>query len=770
MSLLGQIDPWRHAWTPTWTASYWILAILGAIGITIVAICYLVELRGIAMAKRAVLILLRSGSLLLLCWMLLGWSWTPYAVEPPDLIVLLDSSRSMSTEDIASRDKSPSKLSRMAAAKSLLLEDSDREILSKLAEQHRLRIGVFGQATSWLAVDRSRQQHSLRSVAADADATRIGDAIEGALRLQRGRSAAALLLISDGVQTSGASLAEAALHAKAAKIPLHIIGLGEDRLPRDARIANLIYSPTAFFGDAVFIEADVEASGYPDISLRMDLNSPSGESITNETVTLRSGQATRIRVPVRPAELGDWKFTMVLQKPEGDANSDNNVGSGVIRVQEEAVRVLIVDRRPRYDVRFLVDVLSRVRKRGAPQEPAFEVKTFLQEGDAGLSQQDSTALDAFPNKEDLARFDVIVLGDIDPQLLGRETQRELLEAVTHRGAGLMILPSASLGLDLWSDQPLELLLPARASEIAVPRQWDKPQNAALTSRGAQAPFCSLGERPSQSEPAWQTLPPLFGVLSTSRLRPDVRVLVEASGSRLEDGRPAPVVTSHFAGAGKVLCHWSDEWWRWAAPATRSYYDQYCMQALRGLCTSKSTGTDDQYSLQADASVYEVGEAVRLSLQFHDERLAPQQDDGAVIAITSEAITRQLVLLRDEVRRDRFVSSVSDLPAGAYTASVIRPAVVNSNPKECRFQVTSRSNELTRLRADFTTLQAAALQSGGKFYTLDTAARLPSELPQGIVTRTTPLAPRSAWNLPVWAAFLVGLLTLEWFLRRAGGLL
>jgi hypothetical protein len=771
-ALLAERSPWSYPWSPTWGGSYGIAVAIGIVCIVIVAVCYLVELRGVTFTRRLLLTMLRSTAILLLGWMLLGWSWTPYAEEPADLVVLVDSSQSMLTEDAgkAPAMRATKAMSRIERTKSLLLQE-ELGLLDRAAERYRPRVAHFGDDSAWLSLETSRQRRELQELAANGDATRLGDAIQDALRLQRGRSAAAIVVLSDGIRTSGLSLESAAAEAKAAGTPIYVIGLGEDARPRDVRISNLIYSPRVFLGDVVYIEADLEAEGFSEMSLRVQLkDARGGESLATESVTIRAGRLSHVRIPIRPAELGEWKFLLEVERPEGDLNPQNNAASGAMMVQEETVRVLLVDRRPRYDYRYLVDLLSRVRKRGIKTEPAFEVRTFLQEGDSGLAKQDSAALDAFPTAEELAQYDVIVLGDIDVALLGTAAHRNVIEAATRGGVGLILLPSTTEGVRRWEDSPLEFLLPARAGEISPLTDMEMSRSGAVTALGRQTPFCLLGERVSQSESAWRTLPPIHALLSTPRLRPDVRVLVEVPEVRMEDGRPAPLATMHYVGAAKVLCHWTDEWWRWAAPSTRGSYDQYWMQAVRFVCSQKLPPGDEQFELTCDAARYEEGQRIRLTLHFRDERLAPRDDLGAVISLRAGDTTREVVLTPEEERLDLFRGSIGDLPPGSYEATVVRPPLVAPVEKTCRFEVSASASESARLRPDFEALRALANQSGGQFYTEVKARELVEDLPRGDAVRTLPLAPKSAWNLPVWAALMVGLLSLEWFLRRAGGLL
>lgn len=768
--LLGQSGPWGDPWTPTWSGPLWLPILLAIACIAVVAACYLFELRGVSFVRRLFLTLLRSAAVLLIAWMMFGWIWTPYAEEPADLLLLVDASRSMLTEDIRSGGDETRPRSRFDAARALLTEGGEKSLLSQLGERRRIRLAHFGEETFWLSVDSAQQRRQLAELAAQASSTRLGDAIEQALRLQRGRAAAAMVVLTDGAQTGGLPLSAAAEQAKEAGIPLYFIGLGDDRPVRDVRLHNLAYPSTVFLGDVASIEADIEMQGYAERSLQVTLKGPRAEAIASETIVVRADSPVRVRLPVRPAELGDWRFTLEIETPPGDANPENDRLEGQIRVREETVRVFVVDRRPRYDIRYLVDLLSRARKRGAQTEPAFEVRLFLQEGDPVLSRQDPIAIDAFPRAAELAQFDVIVLGDLQLSLLGAAAQRDLLDVITRGGAGLVLLPSAKEGFARWENQPLELLMPARSQFITPLDAEEAARPSVLTPIGRQTPFCLLGEKPSQSETAWKTYPAVMGLLAPQQLRPDVRVLLEARGATMADGRAAPIITSHFVGAAKVLCHWSDESWRWAAPRTRDHYDQYWMQAIRSLCAAESAPNDELFRLTTDSDAYDEGEPVRISLHFRDESLAPDDDQGVVVSLRSESVVRHLRLTRDAVRRDFFQGAATSLSPGAYTASIVRPALVSTPSQQPSFEVRSRSSETARLRPDFAALRSAAAESGGRFYMLQTAGSLLKELPQAETQRTTPLPPRSAWNLPHWAALLVLLLVSEWFLRRSSGLL
>jgi hypothetical protein len=80
-----------------------------------------------------------------------------------------------------------------------------------------------------------------------------------------------------------------------------------------------------------------------------------------------------------------------------------------------------------------------------------------------------------------------------------------------------------------------------------------------------------------------------------------------------------------------------------------------------------------------------------------------------------------------------------------------------------------AGEFAQVRADTAELRRAAEQTGGRFYTLETANRLLNDLPSGQQVPLETLPPRPLWNTwPVLASFLL-LLVAEWILRKRRGM-
>jgi hypothetical protein len=68
------------------------------------------------------------------------------------------------------------------------------------------------------------------------------------------------------------------------------------------------------------------------------------------------------------------------------------------------------------------------------------------------------------------------------------------------------------------------------------------------------------------------------------------------------------------------------------------------------------------------------------------------------------------------------------------------------------------------------MEQAAKLSGGRFYNWFDADRLVRDLPRGQRVRIESLPPRPIWNSPLVAGLFIGMLAVEWLLRKRVGML
>ncbi len=251
----------------------------------------------------------------------------------------------------------------------------------------------------------------------------------------------------------------------------------------------------------------------------------------------------------------------------------------------------------------------------------------------------------------------------------------------------------------------------------------------------------LGDSLAETLKIWQNLPPMYWLLETPNLKPAARVLAEHPARSMSDGRKLPVFTMQYFGAGKVLCHATDDTWRWRWRVGDVYFARYWVQAIRYLSRSKLLGKDRSAELAAERREYRRGEVVRLRARFVDERMAPAEDDGVTVVLEREGLKSQRIKLeRNAANRGIFEGAVPGLLDGKYHAWIATPTLEGQAPA-VDFLVTAPPGELERVQMDAAEMSQAAEETRGKFYRWNEAGALLAICRRGAACRSRRCPPR-----------------------------
>jgi hypothetical protein len=268
---------------------------------------------------------------------------------------------------------------------------------------------------------------------------------------------------------------------------------------------------------------------------------------------------------------------------------------------------------------------------------------------------------------------------------------------------------------------------------------------------------------------WKQLPNLHWVTNWTRAKPSARVFAVWHRGPSTTG-DVPVVAMQPVGAGKVLFHATDEFWRWRFRVGDLYYGPLWSRAVRYLSRSRLLGRDRTAELTTDRSLYGQGESPTLRVRFFDERFVPPATSPVSVIVERRNGERRTVTLnRSPGHPTTFEGTVTSLPLGVFHAWVASPAFREA-PPAVDFRVEATSDELLRRNLDRHELEQAAQITHGDFLTLADASRLPSRIPPG---HPIPLSTRERillWNHWEVLVVLAGLLTAEWILRRRARLL
>lgn len=787
----GEDTAWTFSWTSPWPAGLpaWLTLVIVALGLAGVTWVYLQDSRRLSLGRRAALLGLRLSLLALLLGLLTELALSIDRTGLPVLVVMIDDSASMSLRDrdgtgadgsspASSGGSTPSGaavpsggVERMQRVRDALLRNGGA-LPKALAARHKLRFYRFSETASPLgrgeylgAEEIGELLPEIESLRAEGDRTRPGPALKKVLDDLRGTPPAAVVVFTDGISSTGDGdrLSGASSLAKSRLVPVFPVGTGSEEPARDVQLLDALVDEVAFVDDPITFSAKLKGHGFAGRRVQVVLRTKdSPEVLAEKSVRLgNDGQTTKFELIYAPHREGEIDFVLEARPLPEETNPADNAATRHVSVRREKIRVLLADSRPRYEYRYVKHLLER--------EKSIELQTVLQEADADFATEDRTALPRFPvRREDLFRYDVVILGDVDPGLLGPAVFESLADFVRVRGGGLLLVAGPFHDPLSYRGTPLEPLLPVALDALRVPdpdatvSEGFHPE-LTIDGRSGSAMF-RFADSDEESQQVWRDLPDLYWLAEAHRLRPGAIVLAEHP-VRSGEERRLPVVVLQRFGAGKVLMHLTDDLWRWRFRAGDAYYGRYWVQALRYLSRSKLLGQDRTAELTVDRSVYQRGDVVALRVRFVDERLAPEEKDGVTVLVERRGDVRRTVKLsRVPQARNVFEGQLAQLPEGTYHAWVSAPSFQEAPPAR-DFRVEPPQRELRLRSLDRADLVQTAEATHGTYLPIAEVERLVEELPPGQPVPLETQEPITLWNRPEVLLLFAGLLLAEWILRK-----
>ncbi len=778
----GEGTVWNLEYAWPWPP--WVTLLFAAVAVIFVVGLYLHESRTAGRVYRLSLATVRLTILGLIALMIAQMTLSLKRTGLPYVAVLLDDSQSMTVVDhypdklkrvmenrLKTSGVDASELSRWNLAQTLLAEREGR-LLRGAADGHKLRLYYLTDGRASQRSDVPGIVEEIGRLEPKGESTRLGAGIRSALDDLRGATPAAVVLLTDGVNTAGPTLADAAEYARRRGVPLYFIGLGSERPVRDLKLTDLLVDDVVFVDDIVNFECKLSASGFEGQKVVVTLREK-GKKATPENVLARveltlgpDAEPRPIRLQYRPTKVGQYEYVVEVEPQEGESMTENNRQSRIVQVRKEKIRVLLVQAYPNFEFRYLRNMLER--------DETIALHSVLQDADPEHAEQDSASLRAFPSRrDDLFAYDVVILGDVNPALLPPTALKDLADFVDQpaKGGALAMIAGPSFMPAAFYDTPLGPLLPMKSADrVRYPaKSIAEGFRVQPTDLGLATPAMQLGDTPEETLQIWKDLAPLYWLLEMPELKPGVRVLAERSAPSGADGRRLPVICLQYVGAGKVLFHATDETWRWRYRTGDVYFARYWVQMIRYLCRSKLTDAGGSALLATDRREYAQGDSVRLRVRFADERQAPVEDDGVTVVVEQPGRkTQRITMHRASGARGVFEGVVERPAVGSYHAWIAAPALEGRSPA-ADFSVIPPPGEFARVQMDAGEMRQAAKTTGGRFYTFETADRLVGDLPPGRQVPIESLPPLPLWNRWSVLALFLALLVAEWVLRKLRGM-
>ena len=487
-------------------------------------------------------------------------------------------------------------------------------------------------------------------------------------------------------------------------------------------------------------------------------------------VELGGAAATgRVEFRIHPARTGRLSFRVEVLPLAAEDETDNNVERVELRVLDDKLRVLYVEGYPRYEYRYLKNILLR--------EETIRSSVLLLSADAEFAQEGSDPIRRFPETaEELGQYDVVLFGDVDPTgaWLSPAQARLLVEFVGDHGGGFGLIAGERHAPHRFRGGTLARLIPVRIDPEFLGR-YDRTLSTTfhprLTPAGEQSRLFRFERAPQVSRQIFESLPGLYWMARSLGPRPGAEVLAEhPSLHTLTGGMPLVVVGRY--GAGRVLFVATDDTWRWRRHTGEFFHDTYWVQLCRMLMRPSDPGQDRRLLIRPDRRTYAFGDRVEVRVEVTDPELLASLDSSLTVAMLDARSAPQATFCAQRVGASSNVFEASFVPAQPGSFTVRCPEVVpraGRRAASALIRVETSNLEARHPEANHDLLIRLAEQTGGQVVDLDQLPEVLSRIRDRGVAVPDDIA-ESLWDSKLVLVLFVSLISLEWGLRKVLGLL
>jgi hypothetical protein len=775
--------------SPEWPV--WAVALGTALAIELILVLYRYESQAVTPRRGRWMVALRLAALLVLVWILVEPTWIREVERNRnrEVVVVLDDSASMHLRD----DGGPA--TRLETGEEALAKSG---ILAKLGEGMKVRT---------VRAARSVKSDGEGKAEGWSDATDIAAALGTVLEQVPPDDLAGVVLVSDGRHNRPGRVEDVARRFGILDAPVGVVATGSAEPPRDASVLEVKAPEAIHLGDRMRVTAALKFDGYKGHEAKVKLMR--GEDLIEERKipVPQDHHREEVRFTTVPEEGGVGGYRIEIAGLDGERFAENNAWEFETSITDARTNVLIVDSTPRWEFRYLRNLFYG-------RDKSVHMQYVLMNPDRIAGQEDdiipasatrpfgeaqATRLPA--SEEEWRKFDVIILGDIDPSAIDDNNWRIISECVKERAAMLVMIAGPR-----WMPHGIS----AEAGRELVPVETyeehrnfysveEPPFRFALTAEGRSHPVTQQATGETANDIVWAGFPEIPWRQPVRGLKDGAEVLLTAAGpdagspvsggedlnaaldaltKRREREGAAALLVTRQTGKGKVALLLTDRTWRLREGAGDLYHHRFWGNLVRWGAGPVLRAGGVRVRLGTDQLTYTADDRIKVTARLRDEGLNPVTDGE----------------LRAELFREG--EMVSSTPMTALEGSNgLHEAELPALPQSGRYEVRLRGSEADRLisedggnavSAGFrvvgsrgpvelaeTTLNLPLLStvaelSGGRVAKPENAGDLASLFMKETNARKE-VRETSLWDSGFVLALFAFLLTSEWVIRRGGGL-
>ncbi len=630
------------------------------------------------------------------------------------------------------------------------LQQAMRSLSATLADDSSLELSV----QHYELADRARLVSSFLESEASGTGTSIAASLTDVLREARFSPLAAIVLSSDGADTTGglsfSDLAEIAGFG----VPVHTIAVGRESIPEDIELTDVMLPNRALPGSTITARVSIRHDAAASTRLKVYNGDDLLESLP---VDLQPDtKNTTVWVNIKLADAGHHHIRFSVDGIPGEQELRNNSRSTLVEVADQKYRVLYFEGEPRWEYKFMRRALNDDEDLQIASLLRVSPNKFYRQGIESPEQLEN----GFPTtRDELFAYDALIIGSVEAASLTDEQQAIIHDFVSERGGSLLMLAGPNgLGNGGWGQSRIADVLPVRLPPSTTDSFFRKKAAVVLTPQGADEQMLRLADTADASRKLWSKLPEVADYQVTGNLKPAAVTLLQV----MTDIGQLPLLITQQFGRGHCYILASGGTWRWqmSMPVEDQSHETFWRQLLRAMVAH----APNRISLAASGDGGSTG--VSLRAEFRDDAFRPIDDIGVTAIVThQDGDSWSIDLLPSVDEPGVFQADVSPTASGNWYFEAV--AERNGEPIEvarASIHYESGQAEYFNFRRDSLALQRLSEATGGRYLEPDELDALP-DLLRYSSSGLTETNHRAIWDAPAVFLLLLLLKGGEWLLRR-----
>ncbi len=601
-----------------------------------------------------------------------------------------------------------------------------------------------GEADAWIMSSGLRPLMALTpdSLPFNGQTTDIDAALTALRESQEGRNLRAVVLVTDGVPTTGRNPLYA---AEALGVPVYTVGVGDSSEQKDVLIGSVIANELAYLESTLPIDAIIRTSGIEAAQLQVTLRDGQNEVDRRVIDARQGGGEYPVRFTYTPKEEGMRKLRIDVSTVPGELTTKNNSRTLFVRVLKSRMTIALVAGAPSPDVSLFEQAMVKDRN--------VAVQSYIQ-------KLGSSWYGAAPTEKSFTDADAIVLIGYPTAQTGDNTMQLIRNAVEKAAKPLWIIFSREIDLRKLR-QHLDAWLPF---DVVQERSEEMQVSLVVGPDARQNPVVSSG----LSADLWDRLPPLFKTETSLRARVGTQTLatMKINGIAFNE----PLLMQRKIGSSRTIVLAGYGLWRWQM--AYDVVDGLVPETLLANAIRWMTTRDDtkRFSVKPVRELFGAGEPVDFTGQVYNESYEPVSDATVTLKVRGPQGEQELTLTA--AGAGRYTGSLDGLPEGdyTYTGTATGAQTLTDNG---RFSVGEANAEFLDTRMNNALLRLIAARTGGRFFPIgntqglaDAVTRAPTFTPQTLDIRTD----IQLWNLAWLLGAVIAIFAVEWYLRKQAGMM